>query len=236
MITGRVHSFESFGTVDGPGIRFVVFLQGCPLRCLYCHNRDTWDAKGGTEYSAEEIVSKALQYKSFMESSGGGITLSGGEPTLQAAFCKEIFRLCKQNNIHTALDTSGHADIQAVEELLNYTDLILLDVKHAVEEKHIALTGASNKKIKKFAYYACEKDIPVWVRYVLVPGYTDDIKDLILAREFISSLGCVEKVTVLPYHTMGAYKWKDLGCTYPLEGVNPPSEEMIRKAQNILSV
>lgn len=235
MAKGRVHSFESFGTVDGPGIRFVVFLQGCPLRCLYCHNRDTWGSKGGTEYSAEEIVSKAIQYKSFMDSSGGGITLSGGEPTLQSEFCEEIFKLCKQNNIHTALDTSGYVDISKVKGLLDFTDLILLDIKHAVEEKHIALTGVSNEKIKKFAYYACEKGIPIWIRYVLVPGYTDDTNDLMLAREFISSLRCVEKITVLPYHTLGAYKWKNLGLIYPLEGVNPPSEEMIKKAQKILS-
>ncbi|MCX8132070.1 MAG: pyruvate formate-lyase-activating protein [Clostridia bacterium] len=234
MITGNIHSFETFGTVDGPGIRFVVFMQGCPLRCAYCHNRDTWDASGGSRYTTDDIIKELKKYSSYMKFSRGGITVSGGEPTLQAEFVTELFEKCKEMGIHTALDTSGFIDTEKVTRLLGLTDLVLLDLKHAIDEKHINLTGVSNQKIRKFARYLSEKGIPVWIRYVLVPGYTDDESDLKAAAEFIGELDNIEKIEVLPYHNMGAFKWEKLGEKYPLEGIESPTEEQIQKAINIL--
>lgn len=233
-VKGRIHSFESFGTLDGPGIRFVVFMQGCPLRCLYCHNRDTWNFGGGKEYTAEEIIEELKKYINYIRFSGGGITLTGGEPTLQSEFAAEIFKKCRALGIHTALDTSGYIDVDRARELLEYTDLILLDIKHAVEEKHRLITGVSNKKIREFARYASDKGIKIWVRYVLVPGYTDSDEDLAMAAELISELKSVEKVEVLPYHCMGAYKWEKLGEKYPLEGVPEPTADQVRHAKEIL--
>lgn len=233
-IKGRIHSFESFGTVDGPGIRFVVFMQGCPLRCIYCHNRDTWDVSGGREYTVDEVMEQVKKYLTYMRSSGGGITVTGGEPTLQAGFVAELFKRCREMDIHTALDTSGFAAVEKVKELLEYTDLILLDIKHAVDEKHKEITGVSNELIKKFALYASEKGIPIWIRHVLVPGYTDSEEDLRLAGEFIKQLKTVEKVEVLPYHNMGEYKWEKLGQEFKLKGVRSPTAEEINRAVRIL--
>ncbi|AUS97484.1 pyruvate formate-lyase 1-activating enzyme [Clostridium thermosuccinogenes] len=233
-IKGRIHSFESFGTVDGPGIRFVVFMQGCPLRCIYCHNRDTWDVSGGREYTVDEVMEQVKKYLTYMRSSGGGITVTGGEPTLQAGFVAELFKRCREMDIHTALDTSGFAAVEKVKELLEYTDLILLDIKHAVDEKHKEITGVSNELIKKFALYASEKGIPIWIRHVLVPGYTDSEEDLRLAGEFIKQLKTVEKVEVLPYHNMGEYKWEKLGQEYKLKGVRSPTAEEVNRAVKIL--
>ncbi|MFZ5987366.1 MAG: pyruvate formate-lyase-activating protein [Bacillota bacterium] len=235
-VKGRVHSFESFGTLDGPGIRFVVFTQGCPLRCLYCHNRDTWDKAGGKEYTPNEIIEEMKKYIDYIRFSGGGITVTGGEPTLQAEFVSEIFKLAKEINIHTALDTSGFADIENVRELLSYTDLVLLDIKHADEEKHKKITGVGNEKIKRFAGYLSDEGIPVWIRYVLIPGLTDDEKDLRLAAGFIKEIKTVEKVEVLPYHSMGAYKWEKLGKKYELQGVKEPTQEELKRAKEILSL
>jgi len=234
-IKGRIHSFESFGTLDGPGIRFVVFMQGCPLRCLYCHNRDTWDAGGGQEYTPLQVIDEMKKYIDYIRFSGGGITVSGGEPTLQADFVTEVFKLAKGMNIHTALDTNGFADVEKVEELLRYTDLVLLDIKHAVEEKHKLLTGVSNEKIIRFTEYVDEQGIPIWIRYVLVPGYTDDEEDLKQAAKFIGRLKTVKKVEVLPYHSMGAYKWEKLGQKYELEGVREPNATEVQQAKKILT-
>lgn len=234
MIKGRIHSFESFGTLDGPGIRFVVFMQGCPLRCIYCHNRDTWDVRGGREYTPEEVIDEMKKYMNYIRFSNGGITVTGGEPTLQADFVTEVFKKCKEMGVHTTLDTSGFAEIEKVRELLEYTDLVLLDVKHAVEEKHKAITGVSNEKIKKFSFYLSEKGIPVWIRYVLVPGLTDSEEDLKLAAAFIGQIKSVEKVEVLPYHSMGAFKWEKLGEQYPLKDVQEPSAEQVQRAKAIL--
>lgn len=234
MLTGRIHSFESFGTLDGPGIRFIVFMQGCPLRCIYCHNRDAWDPCGGKEYTVDDVIFEIKKYKTYMDLSGGGVTVTGGEPTLQAEFVAELFKKCHEAGIHTALDTSGFTNVAAVEELLKYTDLILLDIKHAVDEKHISITGVSNSKIKKFAEYASSAGIPIWIRYVLVPGFTDSQEDLELASSFISELASVEKVEVLPYHRMGQYKWEKLGQKYPLEGVREPSAAEVKNAREIL--
>lgn len=233
-LKGRIHSFETFGTVDGPGIRFVVFMQGCPLRCVYCHNRDTWDVKGGSEYTSDEVVSRMKKYINYIRFSGGGITVTGGEPTLQAEFVTEVFRKCRDEGIHTALDSSGFAEIESVRELLDCTNLILLDIKHAHDERHRQITGVGNERPRKFAIYASDRGIPIWIRYVLVPGLTDADEDLGAAADFIRQLKTVEKIEVLPYHSMGAYKWEKLGQKYPLEGVMPPSDEQVGKALHIL--
>jgi len=233
-IKGRIHSFETFGTLDGPGIRFVVFMQGCPLRCIYCHNRDTWDVGGGEEYTPDEVIEKMKKYLTYIETSGGGITVTGGEPTLQADFVTKLFRRCKALGVHTALDTSGFVSIDKAAALLKYTDLVLLDIKHAVDEKHKSITGVGNEKIKEFARYLSDKAIPVWIRYVLVPGYTDNEEDLRLAAIFIKELKNVQKVEVLPYHNMGSFKWKSLGKSYPLENTKAPTAEQVKTAAEIL--
>jgi pyruvate formate lyase activating enzyme len=231
---GRIHSFETFGTLDGPGIRFVVFLQGCPLRCLYCHNRDTWDVRGGREYTVGMVMDELKKYTNYIRFSGGGITVSGGEPTMQPAFVAELFESCRRLNIHTALDTSGHADAADVGGLLEYTDLVLLDIKHIRDEKHRLITGAGFDKTERFARRVSDAGIPLWIRYVLAPGLTDDEEDLHAAAEFIKSLGSVQKIEVLPYHGMGAYKWEKLGKAYPLSDMKEPSEESLEKARRIL--
>ena len=238
-MTGRVHSFESFGTVDGPGIRFVVFLQGCPMRCLYCHNPDTWSVSAGTEYTAEDVAGRVLKYKNYF-TGGGGVTVSGGEPLMQAEFVAALFAALKDKGIHTALDTSGalydEDRPEAFSSLLSLTDLVLLDIKHIDVGEHIKLTGRSNKNILAFARRLAELGKNVWIRHVLVPGITDDDGCLTRLKAFISSLGNVSRVEVLPYHTMGAVKYKKLGIPYPLEGVLPPSPERIKNAKEILSL
>jgi len=234
VLKGRIHSFESFGTLDGPGIRFVVFMQGCPLRCIYCHNRDTWDTRGGMEYTVEEVMEKIKKYVEYMRSSGGGVTFTGGEPTLQHRFVTAVFKACKEMGIHTALDTSGFVEVEEVKDLLEVTDLVLLDIKHAVEEKHLKLTGVSNEKIRRFTLYLSEKCIPVWIRYVLVPGYTDSEEDLHYAADFIADLKNVEKVEVLPYHSMGAYKWDKLDKDYILKNIPSPGDAQVEAAKEIL--
>jgi pyruvate formate lyase activating enzyme len=235
VVIGRVHSFETFGTVDGPGIRFVVFMQGCPLRCIYCHNRDMWDRCGGSEYTPNEIISELSKYLTYITLSGGGITITGGEPTLQAEFVSEVFKKCKEMNVHTALDTSGYAKIEKVKTLLKYTDLILLDIKQGSEEKHRQITGVGRDIIKKFALYASRIGIPIWIRYVLIPGYNDEEEDLKLASKFIASLKTVEKLDVLAYHNMGEYKWNKLGVEYPLKGIKGPDPEQVKKAKDRLT-
>jgi pyruvate formate lyase activating enzyme len=235
QIKGRISSVETFGTVDGPGIRFIVFLQGCPLRCLYCHNRDTWDPKGGKETTVDEIFNEILKYKDYFRFSGGGVTVSGGEPTMQAEFVAELFKRCKEHGINTALDTSGFADAQQLESLLSLTDLVLLDIKQIDEQKHKNLTGVGLEKIHRFTDYLNDKKIPVWIRYVLVPGYTDDIKDLKGASKFIARYENIQKVEVLPYHSMGQCKWDELGDEYKLKEVQTPSQEEVDRAQEILS-
>lgn len=231
----NIHSFESFGTVDGPGIRFVVFMQGCPLKCKYCHNRDTWNVNSGTKYSVQDVIEKIMRSKSYFEASNGGVTISGGEPLLQARFLIELFKELKKQNIHTALDTSGALPISPeIEELLNYTDLVLLDIKHIDNQKAINLTGMPNTNTLNFAKYLNTHKIPTWIRQVLVPGYTDDINDLHKLREFLDTLDNVEKIEILPYHNLGEYKWKELNEKYELENVLPPTEEAIKIAKDIL--
>ena len=233
----KVHSIESFGTVDGPGIRFVLFLQGCHLQCKYCHNRDTWDINGGEYKSVDEIVEKINRYKNYIIPSGGGVTVTGGEPLIQASFVLELFKKLKENGIHTCVDTSGmFALTDGIKEVLKYTDLVLLDIKHIDDEKCKELVGVSNKKELEFARYLSDNNIKMWIRQVLVPGYTDDGQDLLKLKNFLSTLKTVEKIQILPYHNMGKYKWEKLGLEYPLGGVREANQEDIDIAKKILGI
>lgn len=233
---GRIHSFESLGAVDGPGVRFVIFMQGCSLKCKYCQNRDTWDLHGGTTYSTQELVSKILRYQNYI-TPNGGVTISGGEPLLQAKFLIELFTKLKEYHIHTCIDTSGSFELtEEIKTLIDLTDLFLLDIKCINDEKCIDLTGVSNKKELAFASYLSDHHKPLWIRQVLVPGITDDEQDLIQLRDFISSLKTVEKVEVLPYHDLGKFKWEQLECPYPLEGYRTATKEDIEKAKSILQI
>ena len=235
-MNGKIHSFESFGTVDGPGIRFVIFLQGCPLRCKYCHNPDTWGA-GGQEYTAEEVVQRALKYRNYF-GQGGGVTVTGGEPLLQIDFVTELFTLLKAQGIHTCVDTSGFTFNEKTEEkfqkLLAVTDLFLLDIKHIDDTACKALTGQTNENTLRFAKYLSENGKSTWIRYVLVPDITDGVEDLQRTRAFIETLRTVERIEVLPYHTLGVVKYEKLGIAYPLEGTTPPSKEKVAYAKRIL--
>ncbi|MDQ0175585.1 pyruvate formate-lyase-activating protein [Bacillus chungangensis] len=238
----HIHSVESCGTVDGPGLRYVIFTQGCLLRCQYCHNPDTWKIGEGKEVSVEELIADIKDYIPFLKASGGGVTVSGGEPLLHIPFLIELFTECKKLGVHTTIDSSGGCFsrkpkfIEALDELMPLVDLVLLDLKHIDEEKHRALTKVSNKHILDFAHYLEEKEKPVWVRHVLVPGVTDKEEDLQHLGEFIRSLKNVEKVEVLPYHTLGVYKWEALGLDYELKGIEPPSEEAVNHAEKLLQL
>lgn len=236
---GYVHSYESFGTVDGPGIRFVVFMQGCPMRCLYCHNPDTWQLNAGKKVSAEEVARAALKYKSYF-TGGGGVTVSGGEPLLQVGFVQELFTLLKQNGVHTALDTSGiiysEKEPHALDVLLSVTDLVLLDIKHIDDIGHKKLTAHSNKNVLAFAKYLSDIGKPMWIRHVLVTGITDNDEYLTRLASFIDGLKTVERVEVLPYHGMGEVKYEKLGIDYPLKGMEPPETGRVENARRILTV
>ena len=237
---GYIHSKESFGTVDGPGLRYVVFLQGCPMRCLYCHNPDTWEPNTGELISVDEILTEYNHNKSFY--TNGGITVTGGEPLLQIEFVTELFKKAKENDIHTCIDTSGitfnpssERCLKEFDELLKYTDLIMLDIKHIDPEKHKALTGQDNKNILKFAKYLEDKGKSVWIRHIIVEGYTDDIDDLFKLGQFIGSLRNLKALDVLPYHTMGVSKYAQLGLKYPLEGIPAlPIDKAIKAKQHII--
>ena len=236
---GYVHSLESFGSADGPGVRYIIFLSGCAMRCQFCHNPDTWDMQKGTLYTAKELIDRAWRYRNYW-GKDGGITISGGEPLLQIDFLTEIFTLAKEKGIHTTLDTSGNPFTREEpfyskwKKLMEVTDLVMLDIKHIDEEEHKKLTGFSNKNILDCARYLSEQGIPMWIRHVLVPGITDKDEYLKKTREFIDTLDTVMKVEVLPYHTLGEYKWKELGIPYKLEGVEPPTKERIENAKKIL--
>lgn len=233
----KVHSTESFGTVDGPGIRFVLFLQGCHLQCKYCHNRDTWDMNGGEYKLVDEIIEKIKKYKNYIMPSGGGVTVTGGEPLLQANFVLELFKRLKIDGISTCIDTSGMVGLtDEIKEVLKYTDLVLLDIKHIDSEKCKELVGISNKMELEFARYLSDNKIKMWIRQVLVPGYTDDEKDLLKLKDFISTLDTVEKVQILPYHSMGKYKWEKLRMKYPLDGVRDANQDDVTRAKKILGI
>lgn len=230
----KVHSIESFGTVDGPGIRFVLFLQGCHLQCKYCHNRDTWNMNGGEYKSLDDIFEKIMKYKNYIYPNGG-VTVTGGEPLLQVKFLIELFKKLKKENIHTCVDTSGMVALtDDIKKLLSLTDLVLLDIKHINSEKCKDLVGFNNEKELAFARYLSDNNIHMWIRQVLVPGYTDDEQDLLQLKDFISSLSTVDKVEILPYHDMGRYKWENLGFKYELDGVRIANDDDVNRAKNLL--
>ncbi len=234
-IYGNIHSIESCGTVDGPGIRFVIFLQGCPMRCQYCHNPDTWSVFENKKISVDEIFS---QYEGVKEFCKGGITVTGGEPLLQIEFVTEIFKEAKKRNVHTALDTSGvmynSENLHKISELLKYTDLVLLDIKHIDDEEHKKLTGHSNKNILGFAKYLSDNNIPVWIRHVVVPEITFNEKYLRELGKFLSELKNIKALDVLPYHNMAIPKYEKLGIEYPLKGVSPLTKEQAIQARDII--
>ncbi|MCI7323526.1 MAG: pyruvate formate-lyase-activating protein [Lachnospiraceae bacterium] len=240
-VLGNIHSVESFGSADGPGVRYIVFLKDCNMRCKYCHNPDTWAAANGQQLSAEEVLQKALRYKSYWRNNGG-ITVSGGEALLQIDFVTELFRLAKEKGVNTCLDTSGNPFTREepfyakFEELMQVTDLFMLDIKHMDEEAHRKLTGQTNVNILDMARCLSDHGKAMWIRHVLVPGITDDEEQLKQLRAFIDTLQTVERVEILPYHTLGVYKWKELGIPYGLEGVNPPTQEQVRRAKEILRI
>lgn len=237
QLKARIHSFESFGTVDGPGIRFVVFMQGCSLKCKYCHNRDTWDLCGGMEYTLTELLAKIQRYKNYFMPSGGGVTISGGEPLLQPDFLIELLKSLKSQGIHTAVDTSGNFIVNdKIKEIIDLADLFLLDIKCINDEICKDLTGVSNKNELNFARYLSEINKPVWIRQVLVPGITDIEEDLIKLKDFIGSLSNVKKVEILPYHDLGRFKWEKLGFSYPLADVTPATSEDVARAKKILGI
>lgn len=235
--TGHIHSTESLGTVDGPGLRFVVFLEGCPMRCAYCHNPDTWDINAGSQMSVGEIVKQFEQVQEFLR--GGGITCTGGEPLTQAEFVAELFEEMKRRGVHTCLDTSGitWADESCrplIDRVLDSTDLVMLDIKHIAPEKHRWLTGQDNAAIKGFALHLSDRKIPVWIRHVLVPGITDDEQSLTELGRFIAHIKTLKAIDVLPYHTMGIAKYQELGIKYRLEGVPPADKAQAAKARDII--
>ena len=239
-MTGRIHSFESFGTVDGPGIRYVIFFQGCPLRCQYCHNPDTWEM-GGKEYTVEQIVAQALRYKNYF-GENGGVTATGGEPLVQIDFLTELFTQFKAKGIHTCIDTSGITfnpnspqSVDKHKKLLSVTDLVMLDIKHIDDEACKKLTGHSNANTLAFAKFLSDNGAKIWISQVLVPGLTDSEESLKRTRAFIDGLKTVERVEVLPYHTLGEVKYEKLGLEYPLKGVEKPNKEQVINAKRILT-
>lgn len=235
-ILGNIHSIESFGTVDGPGIRFVVFLQGCPMRCLYCHNPDTWSYDENKKMSVDEILSKYDSVKEFLRN--GGITVTGGEPLSQIEFVIELFKTAKQKGIHTALDTSGilfnKNNTSKIDELIKYTDLVLLDIKHIDNEEHKKLTGHFNNSVLDFARYLSENKIPMWIRHVVVPDITDNVEYLKELGKFLSELKTIKALDVLPYHNMAIPKYESLGINYPLKDVLPLTKEQAISARQII--
>ena len=240
VIKGNVHSLESFGLVDGPGVRYVVFLQGCALRCKYCHNPETW-AGGGSQWTARQLFDKVYRYRQYWKDNGG-ITVSGGEPLLQIDFVTEFFKIAKMKKVHTAIDTAGQpftmeeAWLGKFEELMKYTDLIILDFKEWTYEKHKALTGKGNDNIKEMAQLLSKKKKKMWIRHVLVPGLTDGEEDLKAMAEFIATLKTVEKVEILPYHALGVPKWEKIGIDYQLKDAVAPTDEEVAKAEELLNV
>lgn len=233
---GHIHSTESFGAADGPGVRFIVFMQGCHMRCRYCHNPDTWKMDGGDEVTADEILKRALRFKPYW-GKDGGITISGGEPLLQIDFVIELFKKAKDLGINTCIDTAGNPFTKEepffskFEELMKYTDLLLLDLKEINPTRHKDLTGFDNSNIIEMAKYLSEINKPVWIRHVLVPEHSDFDEDLDALGDFIDTLSNVDRVEILPYHTLGKFKWENLGIPYTLESISPPSAERIENAK-----
>lgn len=237
---GNIHSLETFGLVDGPGVRFVVFMQGCALRCRYCHNPETW-AGGGSPWTARQLFDKAWRYRAYWKGNGG-ITVSGGEPLLQTEFLTEFFSMAKNRGVNTAIDTAGQpfcrdeAWLARFDKLMELTDLVILDIKEWDEQRHISLTGKTNENIKDMARYLSDMGKPMWIRHVLVPNLTDREDDLRGMAEFIASLKTVKKVEVLPYHAFGMPSWEKLGLDYSLKNAEAPDAEQIKRAEELLRV
>lgn len=240
-IIGNIHSLESFGAADGPGVRYIIFLKGCHMRCQYCHNPDTWAKTSGQFQTPKEALAKALRYKNYWKKNGG-ITVSGGEALLQIDFVTELFKLAKAKGVHTCLDTSGNPFTREepffskFNELLQYTDLFLLDIKHMDPEAHLKLTGQPNANILDMATYLSEHNKHMWIRQVLVPGITDDEAQLKALKAFTDTLNTVDRIELLPYHTLGVFKWKELGIPYQLENVEPPTKEELERAKAIIGI
>ena len=232
-IIGRIHSLESFGTVDGPGIRFVVFMQGCPLRCQFCHNPDTWELQKGMEYTPEQLVEEIIKYKSYMDFSGGGVTFTGGEPLLQAEFILEVCRQLQQYKISIAIDTSGYIWNDFVKEVLEYTDIVLLDIKNYDPVVYEKVTGVPLSPTLKLLDYLREKNITTWIRYVLVPGLTDNLGSVRSLSAHLDYYPNVAKIELLGFHKMGEFKWKELGLNYQLSDTNEPSRELLLEVKSI---
>lgn len=236
-MVGKIHSIESFSKVDGPGIRYVVFMQGCNLRCKFCHNPDTWDVSGGHEISEEELVKRILNAKNYLKNGRGGVTFTGGEPLLQAEFLINVCKKLKENDIHITVDTAGNFDDnnENINKLIEYVDLFLFDIKHIKDDVHKELIGVSNKKILEMAtYIANEKNKKIWIRIVYIPGITDKDDSLDEYKKFIKTLNNVEKIEVLPYHEMGKYKWEALGIEYKLNDIRIPKKEECKKIEEFL--
>jgi len=238
-MSGRIHSLESFGTVDGPGVRYVVFVQGCPMRCAYCHNPDTWEMNAGTVMEASYINEQYERNAGFYK--GGGITVTGGEPLMQLDFLIELFQLAKDKNIHTCIDTSGIAFtpgnpqwMAKLDQLLALTDLVMLDIKHIDPEKHKELTAQPNDKILAFAEYLSEKGVDIWIRHVVVPTITDDDTYLYQLGYFIGGLKTLKALDVLPYHTMGKVKYENLGIPYKLAHIEPMDKGLVVEKKKVI--
>ena len=225
---GRIHSIETFGTVDGPGIRFIVFTQGCPLRCLYCHNPDCRSAHDGKEVTVDYLISEIKKCKSFIRK--GGVTVSGGEPLIQPEFTKEIFRRCHELGLHTALDTSGYCAIDIAKSVLEEADLVLLDIKSYKPELFYQVTHVSIEPTLAMARYLSDINKPAWIRFVLVPHLTDDLENIHQLADFVATLTNVERLEVLPFHKMGEYTWEQLGLPYSLRDTPPASPELVDQA------
>ncbi len=233
MTTGRIHSIESSGLVDGPGVRTVIFFQGCHLRCAYCHNPDTWLEKEGIEIEAEALVKKILRYKPYFEKSGGGVTFSGGDPLLQPKFLIEVLKLCKNNGIHTALDTAGFGR-GSYEEILKYIDLVILDIKHVDNEGYKELTGRDKNQFNEFLETVEKSNTPLWIRHVVVPGITDSYEHIHKLAEIIKNIKNVEKIELLPYHVLGEEKYDKIGIPYRLKGIEPMDKDRVVELEEML--
>lgn len=233
MVKGRIHSIESMGLVDGPGIRTVVFMQGCKLRCSYCHNPDTWSPNGGTDITSEDLLKKILRFKPYFEKSGGGVTFSGGDPLLQPEFLMEMLKLCKENHIHTTVDTSGYG-FGEYEEILKLTDLVLLDIKHIDNDSYKSLTGQTMHGFYQFVEALSKSNTKVWIRHVVVPGITDSKEHFNALREIIKTINNIEKIELLPYHTLGVDKYSKLGLSYKLEGVDAMDKKKTKEMETSL--
>jgi pyruvate formate lyase activating enzyme len=228
-ITGRIHSLESGGMVDGPGIRFVVFTQGCPLRCLYCHNPDTQALHDGREMSVDALMAEIIKYRSYMKFTGGGVTLTGGEPLIQRDFTREVFRRCQELGIHTTLDTSGFAHQSVAADVLQYVDLVMLCIKAFDPTTHTRLTGVPREPSLRFAEYLHSINKKTWIRFVLVPGITDSVENVEGLAQFLAPMTNIEKVEILPFHKMGEYKWERMGFDYELKDTPSPSAAQVQQ-------